>query len=29
MHRGVDVQLRGDFRAAAFTLERTEGAAGK
>lgn len=23
MHRGVDVQLRGDFQAAAFTLERT------
>ncbi len=29
MNRGVDVQLRGDFRAAAFTLERTGAAAGK
>ena len=29
MHRGVDVQLRGDFRAAAFTLERAGAAAGK
>ena len=28
MHRGVDVELRGDFQAAAFTLERTGGAAG-
>jgi alpha-galactosidase len=26
MHRGVDVQLRGDFQAAAFTLERAGGA---
>jgi alpha-galactosidase len=28
MHRGVDVELRGDFQAAAFTLERTGGATG-
>ncbi|MEO8736565.1 MAG: alpha-galactosidase [Edaphobacter sp.] len=27
MQRGVDVELRGDFRAAAFTLEQTEAAA--
>ena len=26
MHRGVDIELRGDFQAAAFTLERTGGA---
>ena len=28
MHRGVDVQLRGDFQAATFTLERTGGTTG-
>ena len=25
MHRGVDVELNGDFQAAAFTLERVAG----